>query len=131
MRSTALGDGWIAWRHKLLRDQRRISSFNVTMRYGDNDSRLQSLQEGPADKSISAELIATVDRILLKQGYQLQRSLGRVKGHAIFSAAPEPELIALGRFPDANIYPKIVTALDLAGDVNSTKILRYHVQKQS
>ncbi|MCP4445558.1 MAG: protein kinase [Myxococcales bacterium] len=114
---------------KLQRDQRSTSSFKVTMRCGDNDSRLQSLQEGRADKSIGAELIATVDRILLRQGYQLQRSLGRVKGHAIFSAAPDPELIALGRFPDANIYPKIVTVLDLAGDVNSTKIVERWMTK--
>jgi hypothetical protein len=43
----------------------------------------------------------------------VQRAMGRVKGHAIFMAAPRAELVATGQFPDSNLYPKIVTALDL------------------
>ncbi len=95
-------------------DKRRTSSFKVTMRYGDNTTRLQEVGESRKDASVTVELIQTIDYILEKQGYQLQGSLGRVKGNAIFLAAPDPELVALGRFPDANAYPKIVTALDLA-----------------
>lgn len=107
---------------KLQRDRRRTSSFKVTMRYGDNDSRLELIGEGSPDKSVTGDFIATVDRILQKQGYQLHRGLGRVKGHAIFSAAPDPELLASGKFPDANVYPKIVTALDLSAHVDRVLI---------
>lgn len=98
---------------RMREDRHRTSSFKVTMRYGDKTARLQSVEESRKDRSVSVELIGTIDQILQKQGYQLQGSLGLVKGNAIFSAAPDPELIALGRFPDANTYPKIVTALQL------------------
>ena len=114
---------------KLQRDRRRTSSFNVTMRYGDKDSRLLQVQEGRTDKSVSEDFIATVDRILQKQGYQLQRSLGRVKGHAIFLAAPDPELLALGRFPDVNVYAKIVTAVDLSGREDRVQIVEKWMTK--
>lgn len=114
---------------KLQRDRRRTSSFKVTMKYGDNEGRLLSVQEGRSDKSVSNDFIVTVDGILEKLGYQLQRSLGRVKGHAIFSAAPDPELVALGRFPDANVYPKIVTALDLSGEADRDAIVEKWMTK--
>lgn len=99
---------------RMVEDKRRTSSFKVTMRYGDNNSRLLDVGASRKDTSVSVKLIETIDHILQKQGYQLQGSLGRVKGNAIFLAAPDPELVALGRFPDANTYAKIVTALDLA-----------------
>jgi serine/threonine protein kinase len=99
---------------KMQEDRRRTSSFQVTMRYGDKTSRLQSVEDSRKDPSVSVELIGTIDQILQKQGYQLQGSLGLVKGNAIFLAAPDPELLALGRFPDANTYAKIVTVLDLS-----------------
>ena len=107
---------------QLQRDRRRTSSFNVTMRYGDTDSRLQSVGEARKDRSVGTDLIATIDDILQKQGYQVRESLGYVKGRAIFSAAPDPELLAQGRFSDANTYPKIVTVLDLS-DTEDPKVL--------
>ena len=36
-----------------------------------------------------------------------------MKGHPIFLAAPRPDLVATGPFPDANIFPKLVTLIDL------------------
>ncbi len=99
---------------KMIEDKRRTSSFKVTMRYGDNSARLLDVGASRKDQSVSVQVIETIDHILQKQGYQLQGSLGLVKGNAIFLAAPDPELVALGRFPDANTYAKIVTALDLA-----------------
>ncbi len=106
---------------KLQRDRRRTSAFTSTMRYGDSSTRLESVREGRTDPGSAEDLIATVDRIVQKQGYLLQRSLGRVKGHAIFLAAPDPELVARGRFPDASVYPKIVTVLDLSTHVDRAK----------
>jgi hypothetical protein len=49
--------------------------------------------------------------------------MGRVKGHAIFMATADPELVALGRFPDANAYPKIVTVLDLSPVSDRIKVV--------
>jgi tRNA A-37 threonylcarbamoyl transferase component Bud32 len=46
-------------------------------------------------------------------GYNIDNSLGRVRGHAIFLATPRPELVASGQFPDANVFPKLVTVIDL------------------
>lgn len=66
------------------------------------------------DLSISLEHVHEVDQALARHGYQLQRSMGRVMEHPIFMAAPDPELVAHGQFPDSNYYPKIVTAMDLS-----------------
>lgn len=97
----------------LQRDRRRTSSFNATMRYGDKEVRLKEIDASKKDRSVGNDLIANIDHILQKHGYLIRRSLGRIKGHAIFMAAPDPELVVAGRFPDTNTYPKIVTALDL------------------
>lgn len=54
-----------------------------------------------------------VEGLLATHGYLVERALGRVKGHPIFLAMPDPRLVEEGRFPEANPYRKIVTAIDL------------------
>lgn len=66
--------------------------------------------EVPAEE---ADELTRLDGLLAKHGYAIERALGRVKGHPILLARPRPELIADGTFPEANPYPKIVTAIDL------------------
>src|SRR5204863_6754822 len=36
-----------------------------------------------------------------------------VRGHPIFLAAPRADMVESGQFPDANIFPKLVTVIDL------------------
>ncbi len=66
-----------------------------------------------ADPSISKELVASAERAVHEWGYAVDRSLGRVKGHPIFLASPRQDLVASGAFPDANVFPKLVTVIDL------------------
>ncbi len=97
-------------------DGRRSKGYESTRRYTPTgrDARLQAVVDSRRDAGVSSGSIVRVDDALARLGYQIQRSLGRIKGHAIFLAAPAPELLALGQFPDGNTYPKIVTAIDLA-----------------
>ena len=41
----------------------------------------------------------------------------------IFMAAPNPELVAQGQFPDSNTYPKIVTAVDLNREQSAEQVV--------
>jgi tRNA A-37 threonylcarbamoyl transferase component Bud32 len=90
-----------------------------TLRYGhtigDVTARLREVYGARRDPSVTLASIEAADAALGRLGYQIERSLGRVKGHPIYVAAPVPILVASGEFPDANTYPKIVTALDLSG----------------
>lgn len=65
------------------------------------------------DPSITREVVEAAERAVHEWGYNVERSLGRAKGHPIFLAAPRPEMVADGSFPDANIFPKLVTVIDL------------------
>ena len=65
------------------------------------------------DPSITREVVAAAERAVAEWGYDVERSLGRVRGHPIFLANPRPDMIASGAFPDANIFPKLVTMIDL------------------
>src|SRR5262249_4797587 len=47
---------------------------------------------------ISRDELERMDATLARHGYLVERALGRVKGHAIFLAVPDPELVAGGRF---------------------------------
>jgi len=96
-----------------------------TLRYGGlpTAARVKEIVEGRRDQSISESQIRDVDQALASHGYEIQRSLGRVKGHPIFLAAPIPELVAIGQFPDSNTYPKIVTALDLSSVPNPDEVV--------
>ncbi len=66
-----------------------------------------------ADPSITRDVVESAERAVNDWGYAVERSLGRVKGHPIFLAAPRPDMVAAGTFPDANIFPKLVTVIDL------------------
>ena len=65
------------------------------------------------DPTITREIVEAAERAVYNWGYAVERSLGRVRGHPIFLAAPLTELVESGQFPDANIFPKLVTVIDL------------------
>jgi serine/threonine protein kinase len=65
------------------------------------------------DPSISENVVSAANNAVREWGYDVERSLGRAKGHPIFLAAPRPDMVANGTFPDANIFPKLVTMIDL------------------
>jgi hypothetical protein len=93
------------------------STFHQTLRYVPlNDaSRIRAVFSARTDQSVAMQMLEVADAALARHGYQIQRSLGKVKGHAIFVAAPIPVLVASGQFPDSNTYPKVVTAIDVSG----------------
>jgi hypothetical protein len=62
----------------------------------------------------TAEGVAgSAERAIYDWGYQVERGLGKVRGHQIFLASPRADMVAAGSFPDANIFPKLVTVIDL------------------
>jgi serine/threonine protein kinase len=65
------------------------------------------------DPSITKEVLIGAERAVNEWGYNVERGLGRVRGHAVFLAAPRADMVAAGTFPDANIFPKLVTVIDL------------------
>ncbi|HEU4731010.1 MAG TPA: protein kinase [Kofleriaceae bacterium] len=65
------------------------------------------------DPTITSEIIEAAVRAVYDWGYAVERSLGRVRGHPIFLAAPRVDMVESGQFPDANIFPKLVTVIDL------------------
>ena len=65
------------------------------------------------DPSITADTVSHAERAVADWGYNVETGLGRVRGHPIFLATPREDLIAAGTFPDANIFPKLVTVIDL------------------
>jgi len=65
------------------------------------------------DPTITREIVEAAERAVYDWGYAVERSLGRVRGHPIFLAAPRVDLVESGQFPDANIFPKLVTVIDL------------------
>jgi hypothetical protein len=75
------------------------------------------------DNSVTRAVIELVDTGLSRYGYQIRRSLGRMHGHAIFIAVPDPELVSSGQFPDVNTYPKVVTAINLSVVKNPQELL--------
>jgi serine/threonine protein kinase len=78
--------------------------------------RAKSQQEAivnSGDPSITRDVVDAAGRAVHEWGYAVERSLGRVKGHPIFLAAPRPDMVAAGTFPDSNVFPKLVTVIDL------------------
>ena len=90
-----------------------------TFRYGDPRARVSAIYEARRDPTVSIAEVSGIDAALARQGYQLQRSMGRVMSHPIYMAAPNTELVAQGKFPDSNLYPKIVTALSLEASADA------------
>jgi serine/threonine protein kinase len=66
------------------------------------------------DPTISVGDLERMGATLARHGYLVEKSLGRIKGHPIYLAIPDPELVAQGRFPEENTYRKIVTAIDVS-----------------
>lgn len=66
-----------------------------------------------SDPSITSEVVEAAAKAVREWGYEVERSLGRAKGHPIFLASPRPDMVASGAFPDANLFPKLVTMIDL------------------
>jgi serine/threonine protein kinase len=65
------------------------------------------------DPTITSAIIEAAERAVYDWGYAVERSLGRVRGHPIFLASPRVDMVESGQFPDANIFPKLVTVIDL------------------
>jgi serine/threonine protein kinase len=65
------------------------------------------------DPSITEDIVKAAERAVFDWSYNVERSLGRVRGHPIFLATPRQDLITSGQFPDANTFPKLVTVIDL------------------
>jgi serine/threonine protein kinase len=75
--------------------------------------RLEAVYSTRLDQRVTRPVIEVAETAVRTWGYQLQQSLGRVKGHHIYVAAPRADLLASGQFPDANTFPKLVTVIDL------------------
>ena len=65
------------------------------------------------DPTITPEIVEAAQIAVHEWGYDLERSLGRAKGHPIYLASPRADMVASGEFPDANLFPKLVTMIDL------------------
>ncbi|HEX3479575.1 MAG TPA: protein kinase [Kofleriaceae bacterium] len=90
-------------------DRPSRKSSRVAERTRTNESALKETQ----DPTITSEIVEAAERAVYAWGYAVERSLGRVRGHPIFLAAPRPDMVESGQFPDANIFPKLVTVIDL------------------
>lgn len=88
----------------------------------DPKSRIDSVHRSRQASDVNMAVIELVDRAVGRLGYQLRRNLGQIRGFPIFLAHAIPELVASGQFPDANTYPKIVTAINLNRVPNPNKV---------
>jgi serine/threonine protein kinase len=85
-------------------------------------SNIHSAVQAPAarvadnsnDPSITETVVEGAVEAVWTWGYQIERALGRVRGHPIYLAVPRADQIANGQFADANQFPKLVTVIDLA-----------------
>lgn len=94
------------------------SRFRTTLAYGQglHQIKIEDIAKTRKDESVSMPEIRQMQGIMHRYGYVLEMSLGRVKGHAIYVAAPQATLVAQGRFNGDNAYRKIVTAIDLRAE---------------
>ncbi len=97
------------------------SRFRTTLAYAHAARfvRIKDVIDGRPDASVTSREIRDMQVVLQRFGYLLERSLGRVKGHPIYRARPDPTLVLAGRFVGDNPYPKIVTAIDLGQHADS------------
>lgn len=92
------------------RDSRRRLETNADE---DRARAIAAVQESTADPSITPQVVAAAESAVWDWGYNIERSLGRVRGNPIFLSSPRSDLVQSGQFPDANIFPKLVTVIDL------------------
>lgn len=92
-----------------------VTRFHSTLDYVHTASKtkLKDIFERRPDETVTIEEIRETQVILSRYGYLLEKSLGKVKDYPIYLAAPDPMLVATGRFQEANTYRKIVTVIDL------------------
>lgn len=94
-------------------DAKFFASATIGAPVLDRAARLQAVFNRRRDDAVTRAQVELAEAALYTWGYELQKSLGRVKGHPIFVAAPRVDLLAAGQFPDANTFPKLVTVIDL------------------
>ena len=95
-------------------ETRRESRKRVQSTAEDDKAKaVEVVASSTPDPSITAEVVRAAESSVWEWGYNVERSLGRVRGHPIFLAVPRPDLVQSGGFPDANIFPKLVTVIDL------------------
>jgi serine/threonine protein kinase len=89
----------------------------------------EELYDNRPDPSVTLDEIANAERTLARYGYLVEASLGRVKGHAIYLALPDPELVGAGRFPEENTYRKVVTVLELGGLADASAFVKSWLER--
>ncbi|MCE9577179.1 MAG: protein kinase [Deltaproteobacteria bacterium] len=85
--------------------------------------RIGNVFSSRTDQRVTRAVIEVADHAVATWGYQIERSLGRVKGHHIYVAVPRPELLSAGSFPDANTFPKLVTLINLHSVPNPRQLV--------
>lgn len=90
------------------RQQRHVTNPEM-----DKAQAVDSVVAGALDPSITSEVVQQAESAVWQWGYNVERSLGRVREHPIYLAVPRQDLVHSGQFPDANIFPKLVTMIDL------------------
>ena len=88
-------------------------SRELTTPLEDQARAVEQVSSSALDPSITEQVIRAAEVAVWEWGYTIERSLGRVRGQPIFLAAPRQDLVRSGGFPDANIFPKLVTVIDL------------------
>ena len=97
-----------------LPDERQRISRSTTDVSADLPKRSTgSVAAQSGDPTITPEIVEAAQIAVHEWGYDLERSLGRAKGHPIYLASPRADMVASGEFPDANLFPKLVTIIDL------------------
>jgi serine/threonine protein kinase len=85
----------------------------VTNAEEDKAKAVEQVSSTAIDPSITEDVVRVAETAVWEWGYSVERSLGRVRGHPIFLATPRADLVSSGGFPDANVFPKLVTVIDL------------------
>ncbi len=92
---------------------RRSMKRMVTSPEADKAHAVDSVVARGVDPTITTDVVQAAESAVWQWGYNVDKSLGRVRGHPIFLANPRPDLVHSGGFPDANVFPKLVTVIDL------------------
>ncbi len=97
-----------------LPDERmRESKKRLPTQTNENKISVEQVVAETKDPTITAEVVRQAEKAAFEWGYTIEHSLGRVRGHPIFLASPRADLISNGQFPDSNVFPKLVTVIDL------------------
>ena len=91
----------------------RIARTSRPLSAVEKEDQVKQVASRASDPSITRQIVEVAEQAVYSWGYNVERSLGRVKQHPIFLATPRPELLASGAFPDPNTFPKLVTVIDL------------------